>query len=70
MCTQGAIRTSASAGRQHNQWYLLDHVSDGQQLLRGVSCLRQRGIVIIASHHRAEPGVVIGACEETNRAAS
>lgn len=46
--------------------YLLNNVSDGKQLLCGVSCLRQGGIVIVAGDHRAEPGVVIGTCRNVN----
>lgn len=42
--------------------YLLNHVSDGEQLLCGVSRLRQGGVVIVAGDHGAEPGVVIGTC--------
>lgn len=46
--------------------YLLDDISDGKQLLCGVSCLRQGGIVIVAGDHGAEPGVVIGTYRDVN----
>lgn len=46
--------------------YLFNNVSDGKQLLCGVSCLRQGGIVIVAGDHRAEPGVVIGTYRNIN----
>lgn len=46
--------------------YLLDNVSDGKQLLGGVSCLVQGRVVVVAGHHRAEPGVQVGACRAVN----
>lgn len=46
--------------------YLLNNVSDGKQLLCGVSGLRQGGIVIVAGDHGAEPGVQIGTCGAMN----
>lgn len=46
--------------------HLFNNISDGKQLLCGVSCLRQGGIVIVAGDHRAEPGVVIGAYRKGN----
>lgn len=46
--------------------YLLNNISDGKQLLCGVPCLRQGGVVIVAGDHRAEPGVQIGACRAAN----
>lgn len=46
--------------------YLFNNISDGKQLLCGVSCLRQGGIVIVAGDHRAEPAVVIGTYRNVN----
>lgn len=54
------------SGWQVHQWYLLNDISDGQQLLCGVSCLRQRGIIIITSHYWAEPRVMISTYKEIN----
>lgn len=55
------------SGQQFNQLYLLNDISDGQQLLSGVACLRQWGVVIITSHHWAEPSVMISTLEERGR---
>lgn len=46
--------------------YLLNNISDGKQLLGGVSGLGQRRVVIVAGDHRAEPGVQVGACRAVN----
>lgn len=46
--------------------HLFNNISDGKQLLCGVSRLRQGGIVIVAGDHRAEPGVVIGTYKNVN----
>lgn len=46
--------------------YLLNDISDGKQLLCGVSCLRQGGVVVVAGDHRAEPGVQISTCRAVN----
>lgn len=70
MYSTGVIRTTALVGGQFNQWYLFNDISDGQQLLCGVSCLRQRGIIIVTSHYGAEPCVVISTYNETNGTAS
>lgn len=51
MYSTGVIRTTALVRGQFNQWYLFNDISDGQQLLCGVSCLRQWGIIIVTSHY-------------------